>query len=95
MSKAVVFVEKGWHLKEREPVKKKGAKLAVVDPSAVEIVKTAPPVMSPKTAAKLLDFSRESVAEWCRDGLIEAKKVRGEWRISRDALARFIIRESL
>jgi excisionase family DNA binding protein len=89
MSK-VVTLQKGWHLREREPAKR-DRKLILVNPSQMDVLKDAPKLMSTAQAGEVMGFSAYSMAEWCRTGVIEAFKVRGEWRIPRESLAKFLL----
>lgn len=40
--------------------------------------------------AKKLSFSEFTVRGMCRDGLIRAEKIRGQWRISESAIKEFL-----
>jgi hypothetical protein len=90
MSK-VASIEKGWHLKEREPASRT-SRLVVINPAALDVLEGAPKLMSPAQAGEIIGFSAYSIAEWCRTKAIEAYKVRGEWRISKSALGRFLLK---
>ena len=90
MALRVLSLEKGWHLKDREPLK--GAtRLSVINPKELEVIKSAPVLMTVRQMAEITLFSECSISEWCRTKVIRAYKVQGEWRITREALAEFLM----
>lgn len=94
MGAKVISIDKNWWKREREP-EKSATRLAVVNPESLDELKGCPKILTVQRIADLLDFSPYSVSEWCRKDLLEAKKVRGRWRVTREALARFLVQGNL
>lgn len=89
----VITLDKEWFRREREPAK--AQKLIAVNPETMEELKDAPKLMTTKQLGALLGFAPTTVSEWCTRGELEARKIRGDWRITREAVARFLVKENL
>ena len=49
-----------------------------------------PELLTPKKAGQILGYAAKTIREWLRTGVLRGIKIRGQWRITRVEIVRFL-----